>query len=139
MTFEDVEEARQREKKIRRIGREIAELNRNTLPSKTRSVIVNGKEYYTTGGASSLPSSPVETHLREVLKLEERRAELERQRETFRRMVAMIEDEEIRSIIYWRTDQLRTWEQIARIVNLSANWNTPRMRLVRYFDTEAGG
>ena len=134
MTFEDVEEARQREKQIRRKERELRELNRNLMPSKTRTVIVNGREEYSTGGGSSLPSSPVENHLRQVMRLEEQIRRLTVLRERFRREWEAIPDEEVADIIRLRTDSLCSWQRISWIVFRSNNESTARMRLKRYTD-----
>lgn len=136
MTFEDVEEERRVERQIRRKEREIREMRENVLPSRYRSVTVNGKEIYTTGGQSSLPSSPVERFLRDLQRMEEEHQRLCRIREKFRADRDIIPDDEIRSIIYWRTDQLRTWEQIGMIVMRSPNRSTPLMRLQRYLAGE---
>ena len=134
MTFEDVEEERRVERQIRRKEREIREMRENVLPSRYRSVTVNGKEIYTTGGQSSQPSSPVERFLRDLQRMEEEHRRLCHIREKFRAETNKIPDAEIRSIIYWRAEMLRTWEQIARIVMVSGSEATARSRLRRYLN-----
>ena len=78
MTLEDIEKAHLREAQIRRLRREINDLRDNTLPSKVRSIEVNGEIQYTSGGRSSLPSSPVESHFRSLERLEEKLLLLEK-------------------------------------------------------------
>jgi len=134
MTFEDVEEERRVERQIRRKEREIREMRENVLPSRYRSATVNGKEIYITGGQSSLPSSPVERFLRDLQRMEDEHARLCKIRERFRVETNKIPDAEIRSIIYWRAEMLRTWEQIARIVMVSGSEATARSRLRRYLN-----
>ena len=134
MTFEDVEEERRVERQIRRKEREIREMRENVLPSRYRSATVNGKEIYITGGQSSLPSSPVERFLRDLQRMEEEHRRLCKIRERFRVETNKIPDAEIRSIIYWRAEMLRTWEQIARIVMVSGSEATARSRLRRYLN-----
>ena len=136
MTFEDVEEERRVERQIRRKEREIREMRENVLPSRYRSATVNGKEIYITGGQSSLPSSPVERFLRDLQRMEEEHRRLCKIRERFQADRDRIPDDEIRSIIYWRTDQLRTWEQIGMIVMRTPNRSTPLLRLQRYLAGE---
>lgn len=135
MTFNDVEDQRTVERSIRRIIREIRELERTPLPSRVRSIKVNGEWIYTSGSGSSLPSSPVEAHLHKIQQLEQRKQELEKKKKEFQKATAAIPDEEIRSIIYWRTDQLRTWEQISMIVMRSGSESTSRSRLRRYLES----
>ena len=134
MTFDDVEAQRNVERSIRRIIREIQELERTPLPSRVRSIKVNGEWIYTSGSGSFLPSSPVESHLHKIQQLEHSKQQLEEKRDKFRKETEAIPDEEIRSIIYWRTEHLRTWEQIARLVMRSDVPATPRNRLLRYFE-----
>ena len=134
MTFEDVEEERRVERQIRRKEREIREMRENVLPSRYRSATVNGKEIYITGGQSSLPSSPVERFLRDLQRMEDEHRRLCKIRERFRVETNKIPDAEIRSIIYWRAEMLRTWEQIARIVMVSGSEATARSRLRRYLN-----
>lgn len=136
MTFEDVEEERRVERQIRRKEREIREMRENVLPSRYRSATVNGKEIYITGGQSSLPSSPVERFLRDLQRMEDEHRRLCKIRERFRAETSKIPDAEIRSIIYWRAEMLRTWEQIGMIVMRSPNRSTPLMRLQRYLAGE---
>lgn len=136
MTFEDVEEERRVERQIRRKEREIREMRENVLPSRYRSATVNGKEIYITGGQSSLPSSPVERFLRDLQRMEDEHRRLCKIREQFQADRDRIPDDEIRSIIYWRTDQLRTWEQIGMIVMRTPNRSTPLLRLQRYLAGE---
>ena len=134
MTLEDIEAARQLQRAYNRIDREIRELRRNPLPSKVRSVKINGKSIYTTGGGSSLPSSPVEKQVAEILRLEEEKYRIETELAAFRVWQRSLPDQEIREIINWRVFQLKTWEQIARIIMRSESEATPRMRLRRFFE-----
>ena len=133
MTIEDIERAHSREIQIRRLRREIDELNRNLMPSHIKAITVNGEVQYTSGGGSSMPSSPVEQHFRQLERLEARLCDAEKMQRMFWNMVETIEDEEIRSIIYWRVGMLKTWEKVADIVNgRGAATSTPLMRLKRW-------
>lgn len=133
MTIEDIERARQREIKIRRLRREIKEHNTNLLPSHTKAIEVNGEIQYTTGGGSSLPTSTVEQHFRQLEQLEERLTDAEQLQRMFWNCVDTIEDDEIQSIIYWRVSRLDTWEHIAYIVyGHGASRMTPYQRLKRW-------
>lgn len=135
MTFEDVEEERRVERQIRRKEREIREMRENVLPSRYRSATVNGKEIYITGGQSSLPSSPVERFLRDLQRMEDEHRRLCKIRKRFRVETVKIPDAEIRTIIYWRTDQMRTWPQVSRLVmGTGASDTAARMRLIRYLN-----
>lgn len=137
MTIEDIERARSREKQIRRLRHEIKELNENPLPSKVKAITVNGEIHYMTGGGSSLPSSPVEQHFRTLEQLEERLAIAEQQQLLFWQLAETIEDDEIRSIIFWRVQRLFTWAKIsAKIYGYGAATTTPYMRLVRWAEKE---
>lgn len=137
MTIEDIERAHQREKQIRQLRREINELQNNTMPSKVKAIEVNGQIQYTSGGRSSLPSSPVEAHFRSLERLEARLGDVEQQQRLFWELVETIEDDEIRAIIYWRVANLRKWEKVAQIIyGHSASRMTPYLRLKRW--TERG-
>ena len=134
MTLEDIEAARQLQRKVNRLNREIRELRSNPLPSKVRSLQVNGKTIYTTGGHSSLPSSPVEKQVAEILQKEEELQHTEASLEEFRAWLQSVPDPEIRSIIHWRVFQLRTWEQVSRITMGSSSKSSSIMRLSRYLE-----
>lgn len=135
MTIEDIERAHQREIQIRRLRREIRELNNNLLPSKVRAIEVNGEIQYASGGRSSLPSSPVEQHFRQLEQLEQRLADAEQLQSLFWNCVETIEDDEIESIIRWRVGNLYTWERIAHVVyGHGASRMTPYQRLRRWVE-----
>ena len=135
MTIEDIERARSREKQIRRLRHEIKELNENPLPSKVKAITVDGQIQYTSGGRSSLPSSPVEAHFRTLERLEARLTDIEQQQGLFWQLVETIEDDEIRAIIYWRVANLRKWEKVAQIIyGHSASRMTPYLRLKRWIE-----
>ena len=135
MTLEDIEKAHLREAQIRRLRREINDLRDNTLPSKVRSIEVNGEIQYTSGGRSSLPSSPVESHFRSLERLEEKLADAEQLQRLFWEMAETIEDDEIRAIIYWRVSRQLTWTKISdKLYGLAAAVTTPYMRLRRWID-----
>ena len=137
MTIEDIERAHSREIQIRRLRREIKEHNSNLLPSHTKAIEVNGEIQYTTGGGSSLPSSTVEEHFRQLERLEERLREAEKRQRLFWNAVDTIEDDEIQSIIYWRVSRLDTWAHIAYIVyGHGASRMTPYLRLKRWAEKE---
>ncbi len=139
MTIEDIERAHQREKQIRQLRREINELQNNTMPSKVKAIEVNGQIQYTSGGRSSLPSSPVEAHFRSLERLEARLGDIEQQQRLFWELVETIEDDEIRAIIYWRVANLRKWEKVAQIIyGHSASRMTPYLRLKRWTEKEEG-
>lgn len=135
MTIEDIEKAHSREKQIRRLQREIRELKDNVLPSKVRAIEVNGQIQYVTGGGSSLPQSPVESQVRQLLHIEERLAETIQEQAEFWKLVEVIYDDEIRSIIWWRVHELYKWERISRVMYGSHAESTSRMILSRYLES----
>ena len=139
MTIEDIGRAHNRQVQIRRLLQEIDLLRKNPLKSHTKAITVNGEIQYMTGGGSSLPSSPVEQHFRNLERLEEQLADLNQQQKLFWEMAETIEDDEIRAIIYWRVSKLLTWDQIAdKIYRLDVDRKTPYNRLKRWTEKEEG-
>ena len=137
MTIEDIGRAHNRQVQIRRLLQEIDLLRKNPLQSHTKAITVNGEIQYMTGGGSSLPSSPVEQHFRNLERLEEQLADLNQQQKLFWEMAETIEDDEIRAIIYWRVSKLLTWDQIAdKIYRLDVDRKTPYNRLKRWTEKE---
>lgn len=139
MTIEDIGRAHNRQVQIRRLLQEIDLLRKNPLKSHTKAITVNGEIQYMTGGGSSLPSSPVEQHFRNLERLEEQLADLNQQQKLFWEMAETIEDDEIRAIIFWRVSMMMTWAKIsAKLYGYNAATSTSYMRLWRWAEKEEG-
>ena len=139
MTIEDIGRAHNRQVQIRRLLQEIDLLRKNPLKSHTKAITVNGEIQYMTGGGSSLPSSPVEQHFRNLERLEEQLADLNQQQKLFWEMAETIEDDEIRAIIFWRVSLMMTWAKIsAKLYGYNAATSTSYMRLWRWAEKEEG-